>query len=307
VAEHYRALSGSTNSTKSQKAAVVALQSCYAVELQLQERFTRGIPSGTDAMQNLNQFMFRCVLSELRREGHSSLFSATWVLRTLSVSARLKQKMGVDWDKPVSGDGVSHAEIQKATAEINEKYIWASNARHICQRNWRCVELGITALKGQNCPFGICFPQGDRSPEAQPIACVVLALNRWYRLRDLNDIFPCELGLTNGSRGLLLYIHGSEPLKPDVLLMYFPSYCGPSLLSNEVWQLLQTTSVVQQAMAQEPALGMDKIVPVVRKKLRYFGAGTVLVIYLNFQHNNCENCTAVHIHTPEHTQLVGRS
>ena len=262
--------------------------------------------------------MFTCVLSELRRLGHLSRFSATWVLRTLSVSARVKQKMGVecDWEFPVSGDGDLHAKIQEATAEVNKEYIWAPDTRHICQRNWRCVELAITALKEQKCPFGICFPKGNRSPEAQPIACVVLALNRWYRLRDLRDIFPCELGITNGSRGLLLHIHGDplkpdgDPLKPDVLLMYFPTYRGPCLLSSDVWQKLKRSSVVQQAMRQEPALRQEKIVPIVRKKLQDFGAGTVLVIYLHFQHNNCEIFkSCIYTHTGTHTargpQLTG--
>jgi len=181
--------------------------------------------------------------------------------------------VGYDWEPPLPGDGVQHGDIaraQQARTQINLDYIWAPNTRHICQPNWKCVELAITALKGQNCPFGICQPEGNRSSEAQPIACVVLALNQWYRLRDLSEIFPCELGLTNGSRGLLLYIAGDDPLNPNMLLMYVPTYCGPSLLSDDVWTELQRSSVVQQAMAQEQALGKDKIVPVLKQRLATF-------------------------------------
>jgi hypothetical protein len=306
VAAHFHTLQFSAQPGTPQFDAVNALKNCYAVELQQPERFTRGISGGTDARDDFNQFMLQGVINELRWNGFSSLFSATWLLRTVSESARVKQKMGVgyDWEPPLPGDGVQHGDIaraQQARTQINLDYIWAPNTRHICQPNWKCVELAINALKGQNCPFGICQPEGNRSSEAQPIACVVLALNQWYRLRDLSEIFPCELGLTNGSRGLLLYIGGDDPLNPNMLLMYVPTYCGPSLLSDDVWTELQRSSVVQQAMAQEQALGKDKIVPVLKQRLATFATGTVLVIYLHLQHNNCEKSTLLHIHTPAHT------
>jgi len=94
VAAHFQSLQFSARTGTPQFDAVNALKNCYAVELQQPERFTRGISGGTDARDDFNQFMLQGVINELRWNGFSSLFSATWLLRTVSESARVKQKNG---------------------------------------------------------------------------------------------------------------------------------------------------------------------------------------------------------------------